>query len=509
MTFIRKRLKKISIALQNFNDANRWNTIHVLALTGLLLRIFVACISDQIHHPDEIFQYLEQAHRVVFGYGYIPWEFRFGTRSWILPGFISTFLYGFKFLKIDDPVLYINFVKVLFCCISTSLVYSVYITTRELASDNAGKIAATFVCFWYELIYFAHKPNPEVLAAYLFMAALAIAVIKSDKYKSLLFGIFCALVIILRVQYIIPVSFLIVYVLFKWERKNQLQSALVFFIIIGVAGYIDYLTWGKFFLSYYNNYVFNKVYNVASLFGTHPFAFYFTSLSVTSMGIFFITGLLSFIFLRNTWLLLLCVAGVIISHSIIPHKEHRFIFVVIPIFLMLFSIIVTKSIPHYRQILKKYFLSIIFSVFFIVSLAGSFNKLPFQRILYHRPVFFQNGILNAYLYLFKETDLHAILNISEPWHQTGGYYYLHRDIPIFSQKHLNWNDSKKYLPYISHIICPANYKDISGFKTIIKLQSVEIRKQVNPPSEYQRILMNTKNVFQKGIDGKYKPTIKK
>ena len=37
------------------------------------------------HHPDEAFQYLEQAHRLVFDYGLVPWEFRFFIRSWLIP----------------------------------------------------------------------------------------------------------------------------------------------------------------------------------------------------------------------------------------------------------------------------------------------------------------------------------------------------------------------------------------------------------------------------------------
>ena len=56
---------------------------------GFALRFLLAELSPNIHHPDELFQYLEQAHRLVFGYGVVPWEFRVGTRSWLLPGFLG------------------------------------------------------------------------------------------------------------------------------------------------------------------------------------------------------------------------------------------------------------------------------------------------------------------------------------------------------------------------------------------------------------------------------------
>ena len=41
--------------------------------------------SYATHHPDETIQYLEQAHRIVFGYGVVPWEFRYFIRSWLIP----------------------------------------------------------------------------------------------------------------------------------------------------------------------------------------------------------------------------------------------------------------------------------------------------------------------------------------------------------------------------------------------------------------------------------------
>ena len=51
---------------------------------AVALRI-LAFNSFSAHHPDELIQYLEQAHRIVFGYGVVPWEFREFIRSWLIP----------------------------------------------------------------------------------------------------------------------------------------------------------------------------------------------------------------------------------------------------------------------------------------------------------------------------------------------------------------------------------------------------------------------------------------
>src|SRR3546814_14871069 len=47
-----------------------------IMVLGIVLRI-AATWPMSMHHPDEVIQYLEQAHRLVFGYGVIPWEYRY------------------------------------------------------------------------------------------------------------------------------------------------------------------------------------------------------------------------------------------------------------------------------------------------------------------------------------------------------------------------------------------------------------------------------------------------
>ena len=44
-----------------------------LLTLGLLLRFVLALAFPRIHHADELFQYYEQAHRLAFGQGMVPW----------------------------------------------------------------------------------------------------------------------------------------------------------------------------------------------------------------------------------------------------------------------------------------------------------------------------------------------------------------------------------------------------------------------------------------------------
>ncbi len=95
----------------NDHSQSAWKVVIALAFIGLIVRVLVAFVSDNIYHPDEVFQVLEQAHRLVFGYGIVPWEYRFGTRSWMPAGFIGLILLGCKALHLDQPQNYIFVVK--------------------------------------------------------------------------------------------------------------------------------------------------------------------------------------------------------------------------------------------------------------------------------------------------------------------------------------------------------------------------------------------------------------
>src|SRR3954462_8377900 len=61
----------------------------VIAAVALAVRLAVAFAMPNQLWPDEIYQSLEQAHRVVFGRGIVPWEYRDGTRSWLFPGVLA------------------------------------------------------------------------------------------------------------------------------------------------------------------------------------------------------------------------------------------------------------------------------------------------------------------------------------------------------------------------------------------------------------------------------------
>ncbi len=134
-------------------------------------------------HPDVIFQYLEQAHRLVYGYGYVPWEYRFGTRNWLLPVLLAGILEAFRFAGIDRPALYIPAMNCVFAVLSISLVFSSYVIARRLFGEPAARVAAVITAFWYETLYASSMATRKFLWSHWHIPTLHGAALFREKHS--------------------------------------------------------------------------------------------------------------------------------------------------------------------------------------------------------------------------------------------------------------------------------------------------------------------------------------
>ena len=57
-----------------------------LAVVAVIVRVSIALATQTFFQPDEYFQSLEVAHRLVYGYGHLTWE-------WLSPKPIRSILY--------------------------------------------------------------------------------------------------------------------------------------------------------------------------------------------------------------------------------------------------------------------------------------------------------------------------------------------------------------------------------------------------------------------------------
>ena len=174
----------------------------VLAL-AFVARAAIALSGDFVLHPDEVMQYLEPAHRLVFGNGVTYWEYFYGARSWLVPGLVAGVLKLFDIVGLGQPFWYVGGVKLVFCAISLLIPAGMYFFARWHFGETVARVSLLMGAFWYELVGFAHKPMTEFVATALLMSLLALCVRPaSDKLRMVLTAALLAvLVAAIRVQY--------------------------------------------------------------------------------------------------------------------------------------------------------------------------------------------------------------------------------------------------------------------------------------------------------------------
>ncbi|MGI9230050.1 MAG: hypothetical protein ACR2P9_09360 [Gammaproteobacteria bacterium] len=461
-------------------DEPRWRWLPVLLTAAFLLRALVALAGDFVLHPDEVMQYLEPAHKLAFGSGASYWEFFYGGRSWLTPGLVAGALLVADSVGLGEPRFYIPLVKLLFCALSLLIPLGIYHFGRRHFSETTARIALLLGCFWYELIVFAHKPMTEFTATALLFGMLAmVSTAPCSARRGLGLALLATLVAAVRMQYA-PIAGLVLLIEFT-RSTNHARLAILLGGLTGLfaVGLFEKLTWGGWFYSY----LLNIRVNLAAVWAEPDMLSYLQIpiwLTMGSCGLVIVALFAGAIdWRRRGWLLLLCLLLLLI-HSIPTHKEYRFIFMLVPLWLMLLADFAATTLQGTttgdgtnQQAWRRPALCLTLAL--AVSLAGLFNGLPwlaprfdpsaenrfnhiYRAFTQERGMvgFLRNQDPNFRIYRKLATDdsVTGVLDTTRSYFGTGGYYYLHKAVPFYDQP-----VSQEVIPtpaepqrYASHIV---------------------------------------------------------
>ena len=459
-------------------DERPWKFLLPVLALAFVARAAVALSGDFVLHPDEIMQYLEPAHRLVFGNGAHFWEYFYGARSWLVPGLVAGVLKLFDLVGLGQPAWYVGGVKLVFCAVSLLIPAGMYFFARWHFGETAARVALLMGAFWYELVGFAHKPMTEFVATALLMSLLALCVRPApDRLRVVLtVAVLAVLTAAIRVQYA-PLA-LVVLGLFFLGTKKKMQLALAAATVFVAVGVFDAITWdGGLFHSYIVNIRVNLALGDLRA-GESPAWQFLYWLLIANMGLVALC-VLALPDLRRYGFLLALIALTLLIHSTQSHKEYRFIFVVIPLWLLISADFVVwfasrASAGRSRMLLGPTSL-VLTASFAAISLAGILNALPYQARLYQAysretgVVGFlrnQDPIFAAYRYLASAPGVAAVWQVDRAYFNIPGYYYLHRAIPLYSAQtgRLIFADQEKteleaIVASVSHIVSadPATF----------------------------------------------------
>ena len=427
-------------------DERSWKLLPPLLALAFAVRAAVALAGDFVLHPDEIMQYLEPAHRLAFGNGVVYWEYFYGARSWLVPGAVAGVLKLFDAVGLGQPWWYVDGVKLLFCAVSLTIPAGMYCFARRHFSEAAARVALVAGAFWYELAGFAHKPLTEFVAAAPLVGLLALCVHPApDRPRAVAQAAALAvLAAAIRLQYA-PVALLLLGIVFLRTRLKLLllAAAAVAFCAVGV---FDALTWdGGLFHSYVTNVRFNLILGEMRSGESPAYQFlWWLTLAGGGLSVLSLAGALRSP--RRYALLLAVIALVLLSHSLQAHKEYRFVFAVIPLWLLIGADLVVRVqrwITGRRAAgahAARWTFGLAAGIFAAVSLAGMLNALPYQERVsqaWSREtgvtgfVRDQDPIFAAYRYLARAPGVAAVWQVDRAYFNLPGYYYLHRTIPFY------------------------------------------------------------------------------
>ena len=460
-------------------DERPWKFLLPVLVLAFAVRAAIALCGDFVLHPDEVMQYLEPAHRLIFGSGVTYWEFFYGARAWLVPGMVAGMLKVFDVVLLGEPFWYVGGVKLMFCAISLLIPVGMYFFARRHFGELSARVALLAGAFWYELAGFAHKPMTEFVAAALLMVLLVLCVRSSvDRVGTVWLVAFVAVLIAaVRLQYA-PIALLLLGVFFfRTEKRVYLAVAAGVFLL--AVGLFDAMTWdGGLFHSYIANIRFNLIVDQGRA-GESPGYQFLWWFLLASVGLGALCVVVALRDVRRYGFLLAMVALVVLVHSVQAHKEYRFVFAVVPLWLVIGADVVVRGFGNARV------WGLVGVLFAAVSIGGVLNALPAQDQVYRAfsketgKVGFVRGhdpIFAAYRYLAHAPGVLGVWQVDRPYYNLPGYYYLHREIPFydaFSGRVIN-KDMETIRASVSHIVSENTNLTIPGYSVEKKFGDVQI-----------------------------------
>ena len=412
-----------------------WLLLAALA-AGAALRGWLALTDAGIAWPDEIYQSLEPAHRLVWGRGWVALEFREGLRTWVLPGLVAGVLEVARVLGLSRPALYVPAAKLVFAAVGVATAWA---TARLARRMGAGPLESAAAGALWALaapaIYFAPRGLSEPLSAFPVTLGLAWALpAEASRRERVLGASLLGFAVLLRLHN----SLICVALAGAWlARRRWREGAEVVGVLLGWAfllGLLDRLTWGGWFHSAVAYWCYNWVEGRGALFGASPPGYYLRTLwtSMPTVAAVMIPSVL--LGIRRAPALAATVALFVAVHSAIPHKEFRFILPVLPAAMALAGVglavaaaWVDRRIPVAIALLA----AVISGVRFHTLAFGDLGAYEGQRD--RVSAYDDFAPVNRLLLVASELPELCALKVEAThiaW--AGGYTYFHRDAPMYS-----------------------------------------------------------------------------
>ena len=394
--------------------------LFICFVTALLLRVAVAFRFPSIEYADEIFNTLEPAHRLAYGYGIVVWEWVRGARTWVFPAFLAGVMRITSWMG-PGSLGYLLAIAVLLSLLSLVSIWFGYVWAKRSSGSAAALIAAWGCATWYQLVYFAPKAFTEVVSTDLLLPGLYFGMYGEElpeKQRLFLSGLLLGTAVSLRIQLAPAIGFAVLYFCHrKWKMRGPAVLGGLLLAVVAF-GLVDAVTWSYPFQSFFMNVWINIFEKRNTLYGIEPWYWYLLLLlkSLGPMLLLALVGVRRSPFLG--WLVLL----IVLSHSMVPHKELRYMYPVMPILITLAALGFVELVELFRVRSPQRTVVIAGVIFAVLTSSILAWRFPNWTQL--------SGGLIAMDRLSQDRSVCGVGLYRIGWGASGGYTHLHQNVPI-------------------------------------------------------------------------------
>lgn len=307
---------------------------------GTLLCVVAAWCTVGYHHPDEHFQIWEFAHHKMgrIPASELPWEFPAQMRPGLQPFIAYSTIRFFESIGVYNAFFQVFFMRLL-CGIAALWVY--WHWTKWLAKDLSHGQAVRWMriglLFFWLMPYLNVRFSSENTAAICFFGGLLLLVKNLGKVpKSTSISLFWAgLLLGLSFFFRYQIAFALIGLGAWLVLMNRLAINQWLLLILGGGSALaigmatDIWLYNEWVFAPYNYFFSNIMEGKAATFGVEPFWWYFTELPIAfvpplSIFLLFLAGY--GLYKCPTHVFSWCLIPFVLAHSMVAHKEVRFLF---------------------------------------------------------------------------------------------------------------------------------------------------------------------------------------
>jgi phosphatidylinositol glycan class B len=367
--------------------------------------ILTAIHSNGYYHPDEHFQLIEFAGlKSGWNHGVnLAWEYDAQIRPALQPAIAVCVFKILNLSGINDPFLLSMALRLLTAVLS---LICIRFFVRNFLSSVHENYRSFFLLLSY-LLWFLPAVNvrfsSESWAGLMLLAAVSMIYSGKDSInRNTVTGILLGLSFVFRFQMAVAIFGLLLWLIIirKAPLKNimYLLSGIIAVVIAGTA--IDVWFYGNFVFTPWNYFKINIIHDIASHFGVAPWFFYLREILIRPVfitGIIMLLSMLILLLYDYKHILLWCLVPFLLIHSLIPHKELRFLFPMVnfvPLILM-------SAFQTVKSIYGKHITAFVIPVLTVAAIIniGGLVMMSFKPAMY--------GNVNMIQYIAKHCAGHV------------------------------------------------------------------------------------------------------